>query len=97
MAFRAFQISPQLQERYGYPALTPALKAKILGLNAARLFGVDPVAVRCALDSDKLVAARAQTAAYHREGVLDQWQRRGPVSRREMFTSLRSLNAPWTP
>jgi len=44
-AFRAFQIPVELQEKHGYPALTPALKAKILGLNAAALFGVDPRAL----------------------------------------------------
>jgi predicted TIM-barrel fold metal-dependent hydrolase len=44
-SFRAFQISEDFQERYGYPALTPALKAKILGLNAARVYGIEaPVA-----------------------------------------------------
>ena len=42
MAFRAFQISAEFQERYGYPALTDAIKAKVLGLNAAQLWGVDP-------------------------------------------------------
>ncbi len=40
-AFRAFEITPEFQDRYGYPALTADVKAKILGLNAARLYGVD--------------------------------------------------------
>ena len=43
-AFRAFEISAEFQERFGYPALTPELKGKILGLNAAALHGVEPVA-----------------------------------------------------
>ena len=30
-AMRTFQISPELQERYGYPELTPEIKAKIFG------------------------------------------------------------------
>ena len=30
-------------QQHGYPALTPALKAKVLGLNGAKLYGVDPV------------------------------------------------------
>src|SRR5215211_7954081 len=30
-AFRAFEITPQFQEQFGYPALTPAVKEKILG------------------------------------------------------------------
>lgn len=41
-ALRAFHISEEFQERYGYPALTPLRKAKILGLNGARVYGVDP-------------------------------------------------------
>jgi uncharacterized protein len=44
-AFRAFHIADGLVQQYGYPALTPALKAKILGLNGARIYGVDPVTV----------------------------------------------------
>ena len=35
-AFRAFEISAELQERHGYPALTAELKRRILGANAAR-------------------------------------------------------------
>jgi hypothetical protein len=38
-AFQAFEISEALQQRYGYPALTPTIKAKILGHNAVHLFG----------------------------------------------------------
>lgn len=45
-AFRAFQIPLEMRERYGYPALTPERKAKILGLNAARVYGLDPAKVR---------------------------------------------------
>lgn len=33
-AFRAFEITPEFQERYGYPALTPERKPKIFGLRA---------------------------------------------------------------
>ena len=46
-AFRTFEISPELQDRHGYPALTSDVKAKILGLNAARLYGIDPVSIPC--------------------------------------------------
>jgi predicted TIM-barrel fold metal-dependent hydrolase len=46
-ALRAFRISDAFQERYGYPKLTKEIKAKILGLNAARLYGVDPVTTAC--------------------------------------------------
>ena len=53
MAFRAFQISAEHQERYGYPALTDEVRRKVFGVNAARLFGVDPDATRCALDGSR--------------------------------------------
>ncbi len=46
-AMRSFQISPEFQERYGYPKLTKELKAKILGLNGAKLYGVEPNPEKC--------------------------------------------------
>jgi hypothetical protein len=53
-AFRAFEITPEFQERFGYPALTPAIKAKILGGNAARVYGVDTETVtRCDLSAEE--------------------------------------------
>ncbi|MGH9004443.1 MAG: amidohydrolase family protein, partial [Acidimicrobiia bacterium] len=44
-AFRAFAITPQLQERFGYPALDAPAKQAILGANAARLHGLDLAAL----------------------------------------------------
>ena len=41
-SFRAFEISQEFQDLYGYPALTPELKTKIFGLNASRVYEVDP-------------------------------------------------------
>jgi hypothetical protein len=38
-AFRAFVIPEEMQARFGYPALTPAVKARILGANAQALYG----------------------------------------------------------
>jgi predicted TIM-barrel fold metal-dependent hydrolase len=58
-AFRAFEISPELQERYGYPELTPEVKAKVLGLNAARLYGVDPALAPCRPSREEREEARA--------------------------------------
>ena len=37
-AFRDFEIPQEMQDQYGYPALTESRKRKIFGLNAARLF-----------------------------------------------------------
>ncbi len=50
-AFRAFEITPEYQERYGYPALTADVKARILGLNAARVYGIDPATTTSALSA----------------------------------------------
>jgi uncharacterized protein len=57
-AFRAFQISPALQEQHGYPALTDAVKAKILGLTSASIYGIEPTAVACPFTRDDLEQMR---------------------------------------
>ena len=64
-AFRAFTISERLQEEHGYPPLTSSAKEKILGLNAAQVYGVDLQAAqasRAAGDADPgwLAAARRE-------------------------------------
>ena len=64
-AFRRFEIPEQLRERHGYPALTRELKTKVFGLNAARVFGIDPAAKRHALPKDYI--SRIQMA-YRQEG-----------------------------
>jgi hypothetical protein len=98
MAFRAFEISPQLQEQLGYPALTADIKAQVLGLNAAALFGIDPAATRCALDSDPLSSASSTAAGLRDDGVLASgWRPRGPTTRREVLQWLASPATKWTP
>lgn len=98
MAFRAFQISPELQERHGYPALTDEVKAKVFGLNAADLFGLDVEATRCGIDRDAFATARAEHASMVVDGAIPQpWEPRGPLTRRDLLASLRSLRSPWTP
>ena len=85
-AFRTFQISAELREAHGYPEITPAIRAKILGLNAAAAYGIDPNAVRCKITEDDL--AKAKMAARDR-GQL-RMHDYGPRSRREMLGFLRS-------
>src|SRR5690242_396178 len=43
----------RLVEKYQYPELASDIKDQILGLNAAKLFGVDPKAKRKAIKADK--------------------------------------------
>jgi uncharacterized protein len=63
-AFRAFQIPSELCERYGYPQLTPEIKAKILSTNAARLYGIDLESARRASLSDDLAWTKAAFEEY---------------------------------
>ena len=53
-AFRRFEIPPALVEKHGYAPLTRAVKEQIFGLNAARVFGVDPNAARHEIPKDYL-------------------------------------------
>jgi hypothetical protein len=67
-AFKRFQISDELCERFGYKKITKEDKAKIFGLNAAKLYGVDLTKGRKALPADAL--SRLKTA------YIDQGGRR---------------------
>jgi predicted TIM-barrel fold metal-dependent hydrolase len=53
-AFKRFQITDELCEKFGYKKLTKADKAKIFGLNAAKLYKVDVKAKRKAFPADTL-------------------------------------------
>ncbi|HEX4820276.1 MAG TPA: amidohydrolase family protein [Acidimicrobiales bacterium] len=98
MAFRAFEISAEFQDRFGYPAMTDTLRRKIFGLNAASLFGLDVEATRCALVSDPLAEAKPNAAAAQHEGALPSpWTPRGPTTRRELLQTLARATGPWAP
>jgi uncharacterized protein len=97
-AFRAFTISNEFQDRFGDPALSDTIKAQVLGLNAARLFHLDPQATRCALAIDPIAAARTTAAHLGDEGALPSASRpNGPTTRREMLQWLASPATRWTP
>jgi predicted TIM-barrel fold metal-dependent hydrolase len=57
---RKLTMKPELMDKYKYPELTDAIKDQILGLNAAKLFGVDPKAKRQAIKADKLSQLREE-------------------------------------
>jgi predicted TIM-barrel fold metal-dependent hydrolase len=84
-AFRAFTISDDLREKHGYPALTKEVKAKILGLTSARLYGIDAAAVREALPKDEVEKLK--------QAYLENPQRSyavyGPTNRREFLRLLK--------
>jgi predicted TIM-barrel fold metal-dependent hydrolase len=58
-ALRRFTMPEALMARFGYAPLTPEAKARILGLHAARLFGVDPPAHRNPVPGDYVSRLRA--------------------------------------
>ena len=60
----------EFQERFGYPALTDAVKAKVLGLNAAKLFDLDADGDPLRARSDPLTGAQPTAAHLRDEGVL---------------------------
>ena len=64
-AFKRFQISDELVEKFGYKKLTKEDKAKIFGLNAAKVYGVDLKKERKAFPEDSLSKLKA---AYHEAG-----------------------------
>ena len=88
-AFRAFEITPEFQQRYGYPALTRERKAKILGLNAARVYGIEPAAMRRKLKRDKVQKSRLDYLN-HPDPAFETY---GPRTRREFARCVRSAAA----
>jgi uncharacterized protein len=65
-ALRSLRISDEFQERFGYPELTKDLKNKILGLNGARLYGVEPITDRCEFSRTELERLRRQLPGRNR-------------------------------
>jgi hypothetical protein len=56
-AFRKFQIPDQLVEGHGYPKLTPDVKAKVFGLNAARIWNLKTTTAQAPLEQRPRVVA----------------------------------------
>ncbi len=68
-AFKRFQISDELCEKHGYKKITDEDRARIFGLNAAKLYGIDVNAQRNALPADALT--RVKQAYLERGGLRD--------------------------
>ncbi len=64
-AFKRFQISDEMCEKFGYKKISKEDKANILGLNAARIYKVDVKAKRNPLSADALDKLKI---AYHEQG-----------------------------
>jgi uncharacterized protein len=81
VAFRTFQISPQLRERHGYPEITPALRAKIFGLNGAAVYGISSAEIKKVIASDEVSRQRAS----YLENPQPHFLTYGPKNRREFL------------
>jgi predicted TIM-barrel fold metal-dependent hydrolase len=57
---RRLKMPEEMREKYKYADLTDAVKDRIFGLNAAKLFGVDPKAAWKAIKTDRLTSAREE-------------------------------------
>jgi len=89
-ALRTFQIPEQMQQEFGYPALTPEIKARIFGLNGAEVYGVDPSAVRYAVANDDVERLRSALREDPRSVPLPDPRRyEGPRTRAQYFALLR--------
>ncbi len=84
-AFRTFQISTQFQERFGYPKITPEIRAKVFGLNATKPYAVSAAEVRKYAKRDRIAQERV---AYldHPEPHFNTY---GPKTRREFLNLMR--------
>jgi predicted TIM-barrel fold metal-dependent hydrolase len=80
-AFRTFQISPQLRDKSGYPEITPALRAKVFGMNAVKIYPVPKDVLDKHLHKDRVAVARAE----YRERPDPTFVTYGPRTRREFL------------
>ncbi len=76
-AFKRFQISDELVEKYGYKKLTKGDKANIFGLNAAKIYGFDTKTKIKALPGDSLSKLKTAYLDHggHRENAAYGWVR----------------------
>jgi predicted TIM-barrel fold metal-dependent hydrolase len=85
-AFRTFQISAELRAKHGYPEITPALRAKIFGLNGAQVYGLTPAEVKRYVSRDRVARERVE----YRERPEPHYLTYGPRTRRQFLSLLRS-------
>ena len=79
--FRTFQISKEFRDKYGYPEITPALRAKIFGLNAAKVYGISADEVKKVISRDRISAERMAYSEQPNPHFLTY----GPKTRREFL------------
>ena len=84
-AFRSFQIAPALREKHGYAEITPEIRAKIFGRNAAKVYGLSAAEVKKYTSNDSV--ARERSA--YLENPEPHFTTYGPKTRRAFLQYLR--------
>ena len=76
-AFKRFQITDEICERFGYAKITEADKARIFGLNAAEIYGVDPATARQSIPGDGIdrIKASYEDRGLARDNAAHGWVR----------------------
>ena len=80
-AFRTFQISDAFVDKFGYPKITPAVRAKVFGRNALRIYPVPQGVLKQRLPKDRVALERLR----YREEPDPAFVTYGPKTRREFL------------
>ena len=85
-ALRSFQISEAYQEAFGYEKMTAELRARIFGLNAAKVYGIDTAEVLQRAAGDAVGLRRAD----YRNDPDPHFLTYGPKTRRAYLARLKA-------
>jgi hypothetical protein len=85
-AFRTFQISTEYQEKFGYAAITPELRARVFGLNSLKPYGLDSTEILKSFLGDAMQSEKARNA----ERPDPTFMTYGPQTRREFLALLKA-------
>ena len=83
-AWRTFQIAEPLRDKHGYPEITPALRAKVFGLNATKPYRISADEVKLRSANDRIGRKRLG----YREDPDPLFLTYGPKTRREFLNLL---------
>ena len=78
------RIAPELRDKHGYTEITPALRAKIFGSSALKIYPVAPDVVKKHVRQDKVALQRQE----YRERRDPAFVTYGPKTRREFLNLL---------
>jgi len=81
-AFRTFQISENLADKHDYSKITPALRAKVFGRNALKVYSIPEDVLKIHLPRDRVAHDRVEYRAHADPRFVTY----GPKTRREFLT-----------